>query len=782
VQLGIVARLLLAGTLVVSGLVTSAQASRAPESMATASLDGRSVGVRFNQALEPTSAANPTNYHLSGGAVVHTATLRPDGLSVELGISGLTGSNYTLRVTGVEDLAHHPLTGSAAGEVQGLLSEDVGQPAQSGSAWSCAPGTIEVRAGGVDIWDNADCFHFLHQERQGDFDLCVRVASFGPEGANTYAKAVLMMRESLARGSRHVSVGVYPRMGTWTARCRPATLKPSAVLSGDWRVHWPAGGAFPNVWLRLRRAGDTLTAYGSVNGQEWTQIGEAYTPEVPFPETVQVGLGTTSHGEQKPAYPMVEVRYEQFGDFVVSNASVSFLRQPTNTTVEANRLVTFAAAAQVTGTPALNLSYQWLKNGVAVPGARGPVYVTPPVTLADNGARYRLRLSLPGGYTVLSQEATLTVQKDVVPPTVTGVATLVGGALGARFDELLQPQSACEVAHYRLRGGGVITQAELLADGRTVRLQAASLPAGPLQLTVNGVTDLAGNPTQMTVPVRRLNWTAQDIGRVTTPSWACACSAGEINVHAGGGNIWTNADSFHFVYGARQGDFDVAVQLACLSKVNECTRGGLMVRETLTAGSRNFFACTYPAAGVKRWVSTVRVATSGPSTLAPGNSYVLRAPDFAYPHVWFRLKRVANTFTAYYGTNGVEWVQLGEQLTPVPPFPATAFVGLATTPNDATPGRAVTAQYLNFGDWTEPLGAELHRQSPGAAEPHPTRIADGGWRMDHLASAQGSSADLLDFKPLHDSESQLSIALTSKPKFDARGQAASRAAFSQRIP
>ena len=48
--------------------------------------------------------------------------------------------------------------------------------------------------------------------------------------------------------------------------------------------------------------------------------------------------------------------------------------------------------------------------------------------------------------------------------------------------------------------------------------------------------------------------------------------ASEVNVRAGGGNIWTNADAFHFVHRARAGDFDVAVQVSRLSRVNEVPR------------------------------------------------------------------------------------------------------------------------------------------------------------------------------------------------------------------
>jgi hypothetical protein len=150
-----------------------------------------------------------------------------------------------------------------------------------------------------------------------------------------------------------------------------------------------------------------------------------------------------------------------------------------------------------------------------------------------------------------------------------------------------------------------------------------------------------------------------------------------------------------------------------------------MVRENLTPESRNLFICTYSPTGADRWVSTVRLEPGGTATLSPGNSYISRQPDFAYPNVWFRLKRLGNTFTAFYGTNGVEWRQLGNQFTPTPSYPATVHLGLATTPNETRPTRAVEARYLNFADWVTPADRELKISSRiGEASPntHPSTI------------------------------------------------------------
>ena len=64
-------------------------------------------------------------------------------------------------------------------------------------------------------------------------------------------------------------------------------------------------------------------------------------------------------------------------------------------------------------------NYQWLRNGIAIPGATAPVYTVTNVTLADNGNRFRVTVQNPSG-SVTSDEAILTVGTNQ-PPTISGL-------------------------------------------------------------------------------------------------------------------------------------------------------------------------------------------------------------------------------------------------------------------------------------------------------------------------------------------------------------------------
>ena len=100
----------------------------------------------------------------------------------------------------------------------------------------------------------------------------------------------------------------------------------------------------------------------------------------------------------------------------VSAASVapSITTQPGSQTVTAGQTASFSVAA--TGTAPL--SYQWNKNGVAIPGATSSSYTTPATTSSDNGAQFTVLVSNATG-SVTSNAAILTVSAAPVAPAIT---------------------------------------------------------------------------------------------------------------------------------------------------------------------------------------------------------------------------------------------------------------------------------------------------------------------------------------------------------------------------
>jgi regulation of enolase protein 1 (concanavalin A-like superfamily) len=136
-----------------------------------------------------------------------------------------------------------------------------------------------------------------------------------------------------------------------------------------------------------------------------------------------------------------------------------------------------------------------------------------------------------------------------------------------------------------------------------------------------------------------------------------------------GSDIWENADSFRFVYQALTGDGVVEAQVTSVQNTNGWAKAGVMIRESLAAGSRNAFAFLTPSDhGV---VAQAREITSGETRSVAG-------PMRTAPY-WVRLTRSGTTFTAASSPDGVTWTTFA---TFTIPMNATAFFGFAVTSHD----------------------------------------------------------------------------------------------------
>src|SRR5262249_42611021 len=103
---------------------------------------------------------------------------------------------------------------SAAGvqqNMQGRLQEKgIGRPGQ-GRSVAFANGVFTVKGGGHDIWDSADDFHFVYQPLNGNGQVIARVT--GVQNTDQWAKAGVMIRETLDASSRHMYMALTPGNG-----------------------------------------------------------------------------------------------------------------------------------------------------------------------------------------------------------------------------------------------------------------------------------------------------------------------------------------------------------------------------------------------------------------------------------------------------------------------------------------------------------------------------------------------------------------------------------------
>ena len=141
---------------------------------------------------------------------------------------------------------------------------------------------------------------------------------------------------------------------------------------------------------------------------------------IPFPVDLQVGpdgaLYYLARGSTSTSGVVFKIVH-------TANQAPSITQQPANQTASAGQTATFTVAASGTAP----LAYQWQRGGVDIVGANSPTYTTPPVSSADDGARFRCVVSNAAG-SATSNEAVLTVVSNQ-PPT----GTITQPAAGALY-------------------------------------------------------------------------------------------------------------------------------------------------------------------------------------------------------------------------------------------------------------------------------------------------------------------------------------------------------------
>jgi hypothetical protein len=199
------------------------------------------------------------------------------GATIYVGLAVTSHNNSTAATATIDSVA---AAGAAGGTAPTWQDRDVGAVGQAGSASESAS-TFSIKGAGVDIWGSADSFHFMYQPMSGDGQLVARVASL--TRTHDWAKAGVMIRETLAAGSRHASMFVTPAKGTAFQR-RVATGGVSTTTAGVLVA--------PPRWVKLVRTGATFAAFESADGAAWTLVG---SETISMATDVYIGLAVTSH-------------------------------------------------------------------------------------------------------------------------------------------------------------------------------------------------------------------------------------------------------------------------------------------------------------------------------------------------------------------------------------------------------------------------------------------------------------------------------------------------------
>jgi len=164
-----------------------------------------------------------------------------------------------------------------------------GNPASTSSFIEAPVGTYTITASGADIWAvdgvEADEFHFAYKMLTGAGSIIAKVNSV--QNTNAWAKAGVMIRESLNPDSAHAFACVTPGSGV-AMQYRPST--------GGTSVNYNQTGVAAPYWVKLDRSISGLfTVSHSANGTSWQQVTGSTPQNVPMGANVYIGLALTSH-------------------------------------------------------------------------------------------------------------------------------------------------------------------------------------------------------------------------------------------------------------------------------------------------------------------------------------------------------------------------------------------------------------------------------------------------------------------------------------------------------
>jgi regulation of enolase protein 1 (concanavalin A-like superfamily) len=206
-------------------------------------------------------------------------------------------------------------------------------------------------------------------------------------------------------------------------------------------------------------------------------------------------------------------------------------------------------------------------------------------------------------------------------------------------------------------------------------------------------------------------------------------------VSSAGTDIWNNGDEFRFAYKQLSGNGSITAKVDSLTRSDAWSKAGVMIRESLDAGSKHAMVVITPDNGGS---FQYRTATGGVS--ASTDAAGLKTP------YWLRITRTGNAFKAERSADGKTWTQIGadQNVSMV----AGVYIGLCVTSHST--GAYSTAEFSNVattgtvtGVWQN-LSIGVTQWSNGAAPLYAT-VEDKAGKTKTVASPNASATTVSDW-------------------------------------
>ena len=548
----------------------------------------------------------------------------------------------------------------------------------------------KVDSSGVDIWETSDSFRYVNFTVTGDVIVEMKVGSFVGDPLfddyiHPWAKGGLMIRDTLNESSRHFSLFVTGSEGV-ANQWRDS----QGAYSGHISTH--DDEPMP-VWLQLKKSGNMFSAFfkSDESNAEWIPCGVRKFMD--FGSEFVAGIAVSSHFWGRVAtLHSTDFRISSFdplpdpsmnshlytdinnllimgtvdqpsaGSWAVTSSGTGISGNKdsfryVNITARGNAIIEMKVNSFV-GDPLYDdYIHPWAKGGLMIrdtldAGSRHfSLFVT-----GENGLANQWR-ETQDGYSGHKQ----THEDD--PRPVWLQVQKVGHIFSAFFksNERDAEWIPFGVRKFMDFGDEFVVGIAVTSHwrDRVVTLHSTDFSMTSFDPSSEPSSDLYTDINNLLI-----------MGTVDQPS------AGSWAVTSSGTDIWETADSFRYVTFTETGDVIVEMKVNSFvgdplydDYIHPWAKGGLMIRDTLDAGSRHFSLYSTGSEGIANQWRESQGAYSGHSKTSE---------DDPRP-VWLQLKKIGGTFTAAFKTDehDAEWISYG--VTKTMDFGDEFFVGIAVS-------------------------------------------------------------------------------------------------------
>lgn len=620
---------------------------------------------RVGDTLTPAVSTDGINYTLipGGTATVVMPTAAMVGLTADSGANG-TAAAATVDTVAIEAPGAAPVPASSPGACpSGWSCTDIGNPFVVGSQ-TLSSGTWSLLGAGTGNAGYSDQLHFVYRAFAGDATLIAHVAT--QQNTSAGAQAGLEFRADTTAGAFYYGAFVTPTNGIVVLYRNSQGIRTANLAT--------ASGAAPQ-YLEITRSQTTYTSFTSPDGVNWSPIiGSSVT----FGPTTGVvgGLAVSSNSSTTGATDTM--------DTVSATASASPPPSvcPSGWTCQNIGFPVPSGAQYVVGS-----SWTVQGGGGDIWGTADSFYYDSQPLTTDGTLSARIDTqsnSSSWAKAGVMMRATSDPGSPYFAVFMTpgnGIAVQWRTSQGASSSQVLAAGTVpawLEIG----RSGGTFT-AYTSVDGLTW----TAIPNASVNLGLSGTTIMAGlavtshntstlsTATFDTVTLTAsappppnacpTGWNCADIGS-TGVAGAQSLTTGTWTVQGGGGDIWSTADNFHYVW--QTVSTDVALSTRAISQANTSpwAKAGVMLRATSDPGSPYYAAFVTPGNGI---------AVQWRSVQAGSSSQLLVA---GVAPVYLEIGRAGGVYSAYTSPDGVAWtlvpgssVNLG--------LTGTTLAGLAVT-------------------------------------------------------------------------------------------------------